>query len=117
MLTPFILVLGLMVATGVIAYWSDNLGKKLGKKRVSLLGLRPKQTATLITIASSLLIMLFTLGVMLATYRPLRHALLRFDSVRAANERLVEQNKILQADLGSLEEREKRLVNRSRRLS
>ncbi len=64
MWTPLFLLVGLMIATAVIAYWSDNLGKKLGKKRVSLLGLRPKQTATLITIASSLVIMLVTFGAM-----------------------------------------------------
>lgn len=82
MLTPIILVLGLMAATAVIAYWSDNLGKKLGKKRVTLFGLRPKQTATLITITSSMPIMLFTLGALLLVHRPLRVALLRYDSER-----------------------------------
>jgi uncharacterized protein (DUF3084 family) len=84
MLTPVILVLGLMAATAVIAYWSDNLGKKLGKQRVSLLGLRPKDTATLLTVASSLLIMLTTFGAMLVVHRPLRHALLRYDETRAS---------------------------------
>ena len=82
MLTPIILVLGLMAATAVIASWSDNLGKKLGKKRVTLFGLRPKQTATLITITSSMPIMLFTLGALLLVHRPLRVALLRYDSER-----------------------------------
>ena len=93
-----------MCATAVIAYWSDNLGKKLGKKRVSLLGLRPKQTATLITIASSLVIMLVTFGAMLAVYKPLQDALLRYDSVRAnnvteraKNVRLSQQNEILES--------------------
>lgn len=82
MLTPFVLLFGLTVATAVIAYWSDNLGKKLGKKRVSLFGLRPRTTATLLTVASSWGIMLFTLGVLLGLWSPLRHALLRYDWLR-----------------------------------
>ncbi len=88
MLTIFVLFVGLTLATAVIAYWSDNLGKKLGKKRVSLWGMRPRTTATFLTIASSWLIMLFTLGVMLGIFPPLRHALLRFDEVKAQEQGL-----------------------------
>jgi uncharacterized protein (DUF3084 family) len=83
MLTPLILFLGLLVATAVIAYWSDNLGKKLGKKRVSLFGLRPRTTATVLTITSSWAIMLFTLVVLLLVVTPLRRALFRYDRDRA----------------------------------
>ncbi|HEX8465434.1 MAG TPA: DUF3084 domain-containing protein [Abditibacterium sp.] len=83
MLTPLILFLGLTVATAVIAYWSDNLGKKLGKKRVTLMGLRPRTTATVLTITSSWAIMLFTLAVLLAVVTPLRNALFRYDRERA----------------------------------
>lgn len=79
MLTPLILFLGLTVATAVIAHWSDNLGKKLGKKRVSLFGLRPRTTATVLTVASSWAIMLFTLVVLLAAVVPLRNALFSYD--------------------------------------
>ena len=75
MSTPLFLLIGLTIATCVIAYWSDNLGKKLGKKRVTLLGLRPRQTATLMTMTSSVVIMLFTFGVLLATNSGLRGAL------------------------------------------
>ena len=84
MLTIFVLFVGLTLATAVIAYWSDNLGKKLGKKRVSLWGMRPRTTATFLTIASSWLIMLFTLCVMLVIFPPLRRSLLRYDEVKAA---------------------------------
>ena len=102
MWTPLFLLVGLMSATAVIAYWSDNLGKKLGKKRVSLLGLRPKQTATLITIASSLLIMLVTFGTMLVVYKPLSDALLHYDSVRDQSVLLERQNQNLESQYETL---------------
>ena len=92
MLTILVLFVGLTLATAVIAYWSDNLGKKLGKKRVSLWGMRPRTTATFLTIASSWLIMIFTLGVMLTLFKPLRQALLRYDEVRA-NETTLKKSK------------------------
>ena len=82
MLTIFVLFVGLTLATAVIAYWSDNLGKKLGKKRVSLWGLRPRTTATVLTITSSWLIMVFTLGVLLTIFPLLRQSLLDYQNVK-----------------------------------
>lgn len=98
MFTLLFLILGLTVATCVIAYWSDNLGKKLGKKRVTLFGLRPRQTATLITMFSSVLIMLFTLATLLLVNEGLRHALLHYDEERAANTRLRDENTGLRSE-------------------
>ena len=109
MWTTLFLLVGLMIATAVIAYWSDNLGKKLGKKRVTLGGLRPKQTATLITIASSLVIMLVTFGTMLIVYQPLQDALFSFDRVRADKTRFEQQNTLLSGDIERLKVQENTL--------
>ena len=103
MLTILVLFVGLTLATAVIAYWSDNLGKKLGKKRVSLWGMRPRTTATFLTIASSWLIMVFTLGVMLTIFPPLRQALLRFDEVQAREKGLQKSAKQLTGKVGNLD--------------
>lgn len=83
MLTPLALFLGLLVATAFIAHWSDNLGKKLGKKRVSVFGLRPRTSATLLTVVSSWAIMGFTLVALLLAVAPLRQALFRYDEERS----------------------------------
>ena len=104
MLTILVLFVGLTLATAVIAYWSDNLGKKLGKKRVSLWGMRPRTTATFLTIASSWLIMIFTLGVLLTLFRPLRQALLRYDEVKANESKLKDSKERLDVQVGGLNE-------------
>ena len=104
MLTILVLLVGLTLATAVIAYWSDNLGKKLGKKRVSLWGMRPRTTATFLTIASSWLIMIFTLGVMLTLFKPLRQALLRYDEVKAQESSLKVSKTNLEVQVGGLNE-------------
>ena len=98
MFTIFVLFVGLTLATAVIAYWSDNLGKKLGKKRVSLWGMRPRTTATFLTIASSWLIMIFTLGVMLTLFPLLRRSLLHYDEVRKTATQLDAQVKTLKTN-------------------
>ena len=102
MLTILVLFVGLTLATAVIAYWSDNLGKKLGKKRVSLWGMRPRTTATFLTIASSWLIMVFTLSVMLGLFKPLRQALLRYDEVKANEKTLSRSAEKLTGQVGNL---------------
>lgn len=104
MLTPLVLFVGLTLATAVIAYWSDNLGKKLGKKRVTLWNLRPRTTATILTIASSWSIMLLTLLVLLRVWSPLREALFRFDRVRVEGKQAEQQ--AIQARTEALAERE-----------
>lgn len=108
-MTLAILLIGLVIATSFIAYWADNLGKKLGKKRISLLGIRPKQTATLISIFTSVGIMLLTVGVLLATFSNLRNALLRYDSIkrtaiqlRGENSELAKNNSKLQDEQHTL---------------
>ena len=113
MLTILVLFVGLTLATAVIAYWSDNLGKKLGKKRVSLWGMRPRTTATFLTIASSWLIMVFTLGVMLALFDPLRQALLRYDEVKANANTLKDSKKKLDVQVGGLNEQLATLTNQT----
>ena len=102
MLTILVLFVGLTLATAVIAYWSDNLGKKLGKKRVSLWGMRPRTTATFLTIASSWLIMIFTLGVMLGLFPLLRQSLLYYDEVRTSVKKLKKSKTELTGQVGDL---------------
>jgi len=101
-MTLAILILGLVIATSFIAYWADNLGKKLGKKRISLLGIRPKQTATLISILSSVAIMLLTVGVLLAVFSNLRNALLRYDSAKLTAQKLRKENNQLLNNINGL---------------
>jgi hypothetical protein len=59
----------------VLNFWSHHryvrhrllvrsVGDEAGQKRISLFGLRPRQTATLLSILSSLGIMLFTMTVL-----------------------------------------------------
>ena len=105
--TPIILIVGLIVATCVIAYWSDNLGKKLGKKRVTLFNLRPRQTATLITMASSVGIMALTLIGLLWFSKSLRNSLTKYDATVRDYRQAQRENEKLAAQLPNLRQRVK----------
>jgi uncharacterized protein (DUF3084 family) len=58
---PLIIMIAAVSAT--VSYVGDILGKKIGKKRISLLGLRPRYTSTVITIFTGIAVAILTLVV------------------------------------------------------
>lgn len=70
-----LLVVILVVMGGAIAYIGDKLGSKVGKKKLSVFGLRPKHTSIVVTIITGILITSLTLGVMTLTSENVRVAL------------------------------------------
>ena len=110
------LVISLGIVCGFIAYVGDYLGKRLGKKRVTLFGLRPRQTAVLISVTTGVCIFLVAFTGILAASQNARHALLRFgETVRrnkeltAANDGLKRVNQQLEKGRHELEEKTGRL--------
>lgn len=79
----YILVLAILIIGGTIATLGDRIGTKVGKARLSIFKLRPRNTATLITIATGGLISASTLGILIASSSQLRDGLFRLDSIRA----------------------------------
>jgi len=72
----------LVLVSGGIAVVGDWIGRRIGKRRLTLLGLRPRSTAMLITILTGMLIAGFSMGAMLAGSQELRDALLYFDRIK-----------------------------------
>lgn len=70
-----ILILLLVIMGGAIAYIGDRIGMKIGKKRLTLFGLRPKHTSIIITIFTGILIAAFTLALLTAVSQDVRTAL------------------------------------------
>src|SRR5579883_2845076 len=95
MLTVVFATLVLMFAGGVIAYLGDTWGYKLGKKRLTLFGLRPRVTANLLTVVFGVLIALLTFGVLISVNAGFRVALLRGASLLHNNHQLKRQNQAL----------------------
>ena len=52
------LVLAIVIVAGVIAYIGDRVGHQVGRKRLTLFGLRPKYTSTVVAVATGMLIAL-----------------------------------------------------------
>lgn len=92
------IIIGLIfiVVSGFIAYFGDWLGRYLGKRRISIWGLRPRHTAMLITSFTGSLIAFLTIVAVLATAQTFREIIVR-------GERILEQSRQMQQRYAKLE--------------
>ena len=81
----------LAVMGGFIAYLGDKIGSRVGKRRVKLLGLRPKYSSILITIITGVCIAAVTLGIMSVLSKNVRIALFGMQQLQRQKEALQEQ--------------------------
>jgi uncharacterized protein (DUF3084 family) len=86
----------LLTLCGFIAYIGDLLGRRLGKKRLSVFGLRPKHTAILLTVVTGVLIAAVTFGVALASVSWFRLVVTKGERLAYQNLRLTARNKRLE---------------------
>ena len=70
-----VLIFVLIITGGAIAFIGDRLGTKVGKKKMSIFGLRPRHTSILVTIVTGVMITTTTLGVMSIMSENVRTAL------------------------------------------
>jgi uncharacterized protein (DUF3084 family) len=77
----WLLILALLVLGGVLSTLGDRLGSRVGKARLSLLGLRPRNTAVVITVLTGSLISAVSLGLMLLVSERLRRGLFELDQI------------------------------------
>lgn len=78
------LVLALVLVGGAIAYVGDKIGMKVGRKKLSLFGLRPKYTSIIITIVTGILIAGASLGVLTIASSDVRTALFHMKEIQTA---------------------------------
>ena len=77
------LIAALAVTGGAIAFIGDIVGTKIGKKRLSIFGLRPRHTSNVITVITGILITTSTIGVMSIISENVRTALFGMEELNA----------------------------------
>ena len=73
----------MIVTGGAIAFIGDKLGTKIGKKRLSIFGLRPRHTSMIVTVVTGCLITGLSIGFMVLISQNVRTALFGMDELRA----------------------------------
>ena len=112
-INAFVIIAAVVFLSGLIAYIGDRIGMKMGKKRVSLFGLRPRYSSIIITIVTGILIAVLSVTILLAVYSELRQALFNINDVlnrlEYLNEQLAERDQQLSQRDQKLEERDREL--------
>ncbi|MDB9527952.1 DUF3084 domain-containing protein [Oscillatoria sp. CS-180] len=83
MATGYVLVLAVLILGGVIATLGDRIGMRVGKARLSLFRLRPRQTATLVSILTGSVISASTLALLFGVSRQLRTGVFELEQIQA----------------------------------
>ena len=91
-MSGWLLIIFLLLLGGLISTLGDLLGSKIGKARFSILKLRPKKTAILITILTGSLISASSLSLMILVNRQLRVGLFRLGDLQ---KKLQDSRKVL----------------------
>ncbi|NLS44256.1 MAG: DUF3084 domain-containing protein [Firmicutes bacterium] len=78
----FGLVFMLVVIGGIIAFIGDRIGMKIGKRRLSIFGLRPKHTSILITVITGIIVAATSVLVMSIVSQDVRTALFKMHEIQ-----------------------------------
>jgi len=77
-----ILISAVIIISGLIAFVGDWVGLKIGKKRVTIFGLRPHYTAIFITIISGILIAIITVSILAISSNDVRTVLFGMEELK-----------------------------------
>jgi len=102
-LSGVFLIIALVIISGVIAYVGDVVGRRMGRKRLSLFGLRPRHTAIVISVLAGMLITIMTLGVAMLVSQDVKDGFLRVVEMRTQQADLARQLTELNKSMGELE--------------
>lgn len=83
MTTGYVLILAVLILGGVIATLGDRIGMRVGKARLSLFRLRPRQTATVVSILTGSVISASTLALLFGVSRQLRTGVFELEQIQS----------------------------------
>src|SRR6266581_2286284 len=108
MWTTLALILTVLMG-GFIAYNGDLIGRKFGKRRVTLFHLRPKHTAILITSVTGVLISAFTTAIAFLLVPQVRDVIMHGEDAIKERKVLLKQRIVLKRDVSDLNAERQRL--------
>ncbi len=99
----FILISTLIIISGLIAFVGDWMGLRVGKKRVTIFGLRPHYTAIFITIITGILIAIITVTILTISSNDVRTALFGMEALKEKLANLSREVDIRNIQLSSMQ--------------
>ena len=81
----------IMIVAGLIAYIGDRVGHQVGRRRLTLFGLRPRYTSTIVAVGTGMLIALGVTGIAIGSSHQVQDAFFRIDSLTSRIQQLQAQ--------------------------
>ena len=81
MTSGYILIAAIFLLGGIVAVFGDRVGTKIGKARLRLFNLRPRQTAAIVTWITGMLISALTLAILFGLSGSLRRGIFQLDDI------------------------------------
>ena len=102
-------VAAVILVSGFIAYFGDLIGRRMGKKRLTLFNLRPRHTAVVVTIITGMIISATALILLVTANVQFKKLLTEGEQILENNKRLSSSNKRLGRLNVTLEQRSKQM--------
>lgn len=102
-LSGILLIAALVLVSGVIAYVGDIVGRRMGRKRLSLFGLRPRHTAIVISVVAGMLITIVTLLSAMAVSQNVKDGFFKVSEMRRQQGALTQELEALNASMSDLQ--------------
>jgi len=123
MTSAYILVAAVLILGGIIAALGDKLGSKVGKAKLRLFNLRPRETAVVLTVITGILISASTLGILFTFSKSLREGVFKLDDIlkqlRTAQsdlEKATEEKGVIEKQLQETKRKQTEVQKRSREI-
>ena len=87
----------IMIVAGAIAYVGDRVGHQIGRKRLTLFGIRPRYTSTIVAVGTGMLIALIVTSIAILFSQQVKTALFRMNQISAEITTLQTQQKALES--------------------
>jgi hypothetical protein len=91
----------IMALAGIVAYVGDRVGHQVGRKRLSLYGIRPRYTSTIIAIATGMIIALVVTLVAILASQQVKTAFFKLASINQQISELQSRQRDLEAKVNS----------------
>ncbi|BAS28882.1 DUF3084 domain-containing protein [Limnochorda pilosa] len=99
------LIVTLVIMGGAIAYLGDRIGLRVGKRRLTLFGLRPRHTSIIITILTGVVITAASVGLLSLASADVRTALFRMSEIQQALTTTRDRLQMVEGELSAQQER------------
>jgi len=100
----YILILAILILGGAIATLGDRLGSRVGKARLRLFNLRPRKTATLVTVLTGSIISLLTLAILFGLSDQLREGVFNLESIQKQRRQAEAELKAAQTEKNAIQD-------------